>query len=169
MKITLDQLLKSRDERQALERRLINDHEGMTLIVLTVVMPGEEKRNDNSLVVARAGIEALHKQFEGHIRYEQERDLLTGYEAFVIVDLPTVEAKRMACTIEDTHPLGRLFDIDVFNNDALPISRTQVGGSPRPCLICGKVARVCMRERKHSYEELNNKINQLINDYVRGI
>lgn len=169
MKITLEQLLKSRDERQALERKLIGAHRGLTLIVLTVVMPGEVKRNDQSLVVAKAGMEALHKHFEGHIRYEQERDLHTGFEAYAMVSLTPEEAKRTACAIEDSHPLGRLFDIDVFSPDALPLSRTQVGGSPRPCLICGNEARVCMRAHKHSYEELHDKINLLIHDYVRGI
>lgn len=168
-KITLDQLLSSRDERQAMEQSLIRENSGLTLIVLTVVMPGDVKRNSNSLIVAQAAVEALHKAFEGHIRYEKERDLLTGYEAFIMVNLPPEDVKRMACGIEDTHPLGRLFDIDVFTRAALPVSRTQVGQPLRRCLICGNAARVCMREQKHSYEELQNKVNQLIQDYVRGI
>jgi len=168
-RITLEQLLRSRDERQAMEKRLADGHKGLTLIVLTVVVPGSVKRNGNSLVIARAGVEALREAFAGRIHLEIERDLMTGYEAFFMVDVPSGEAKNMACDIEDAHPLGRLFDIDVFDKEVHPISRTRVGRQSRPCLICGRAARLCMRERTHSYEELNDKISQLIQDYVRGI
>jgi len=169
VEITLEQLLASRDERQALEKTLIERHKGCTLVVLTVVMPGSVKRNDSSLIVARAAVEALHKAFQGHIRYEEKRDLATGYEAFMMTDLPTDEAKRTACHVENSHPLGRLFDIDVFTADGQPISRASIGRASRRCLICEKDARVCMREHNHSYEELHAKINQLIQAYVRRV
>lgn len=169
MGVTLDQLLQSRDNRQAMERQLIGEHPGLTLIVMTVVMPGAEKRNDNSLIVAKAGVRAVHDAFNGFISYALERDLDTGYEAFFMVDDSPEAAKRVACDIEDSHALGRLFDIDVFDAAARPLSRTMVGRQPRRCLICGEEARVCMRTRKHSYTELDARINQLIADYVRGI
>jgi len=161
--------LVSRDERQALEKTLIERHKGCTLVVLTVVMPGRVKRNSNSIAVARAGIKALREVFNGHIRYEEERDLLTGYEYFALTDLTSDAAKRAACDIEDTHPLGRLLDIDVFTEQAQPISRASIGRASRRCLICEKDARVCMREHNHSYEELHAKINQLIQAYVRRV
>ena len=56
-----------------------------------------------------------------------ERDLDTGYEAYLITPLPLLEAKRIAVTIEDTHPLGRLFDIDVINSDGIPVARNDIG------------------------------------------
>lgn len=169
VEITLEQLLHSRDERQALEKRLIEAHKGLTLLVLTVVMPGRIKRNDNSLIVARAGIETLHQAFREHIRYELERDLPTGYEFFMLADVPVEKAKRISCGLEDTHPLGRLFDIDVFTDTIRPVSRTEYGLPPRRCLICEEDARVCMRTQKHTYKELEERINQLIQAYVRGI
>lgn len=169
VEITLEQLLHSRDERQTLEKRLIEEHKGLTLLVLTVVMPGRIKRNDNSLIAARAGVKALHEVFNGHIQYELERDLPTGYELFMLVNIPVEDAKRASCNIEDTHPLGRLFDIDVFTEDVLPVSRTALQLPTRRCLICEADARVCMRIRKHTYKELEERINQLIQTYVRGI
>lgn len=169
MKITLNQLLRSRDERQSYERKLISEYKDKTLLVFTVIVPGEIKRNENSLLVANEGIKYIQKQFKENILYEKLRDLDTGYEAYFIVNLLPKETKRIACEIEEKHPLGRLFDIDVFTSSAEPISRSQIGIEPRKCLLCNNIARICMREKKHSYDELNDKINQLIHDYVRRI
>ena len=95
------------------------------------------------------------------------RDLVTGYEAYLITDLPALEAKRVTCDIEDSHPLGRLFDIDVMGADGMPISRQEVGGEPRRCLLCEHESRWCMRNHSHSQEELMSHIEKLVNDYVR--
>ena len=93
--------------------------------------------------------------------------MATGYEAYLITDLPALDAKRVTCDIEDSHPLGRLFDIDVMDADGAPISRQTVGGEPRRCLLCDHEARWCMRNHSHTQEELMNHIQQLIEDYVR--
>ena len=74
-----------------------------------------------------------------------ERDLETGYEAYLITPLPLLDAKRIAVQIEDTHPLGRLFDIDIIDKDGVPVSRDRVGSRPRRCLVCDREARYCMR------------------------
>lgn len=64
MEITLEQLLKSRDQRWDRERRLLREFPGQTLVVLTVVMPGRVKRNAQTRVIARAA-EAAVQAFLG--------------------------------------------------------------------------------------------------------
>ena len=110
--MTLEDLLRSRDARVARQRELLTEHPGMSLLCLTVQLPGPVKRNDISLKIAKAGVEAVHSTFTPF--FEEQRDLETGFEAFFVVDLPPEDAKRLACRIEDTHPLGRLMDIDVI-------------------------------------------------------
>ena len=95
-----------------------------------------------------------------------ERDLNTGYEAYLITSLPLLEAKRVAVDIEDTHPLGRLFDIDVIDKQGIPVSRDRVGGQPRRCLVCDHEARYCMRMRWHTQEEIWARIRQMTDDYA---
>ena len=95
-----------------------------------------------------------------------ERDLNTGYEAYLITPLPLLEAKRVAVDIEDTHPLGRLFDIDVIDAQGIPVSRDRVGGQPRRCLVCDHEARYCMRMRWHTQEEIWARIKQMTDDYA---
>ena len=167
MEITLDALLQSRDNRHELQQQLLQQHPGSTLVCLTVVMPGNVKRNLCSLVTAQAAVTALLERLGDHVTATRARDLATGYEAYLITDLPALEAKRVTCDIEDSHPLGRLFDIDVMNADGTPISRQAVGGEPRRCLLCDHEARWCMRNHSHTQEELMAHIEKLISDYVR--
>ena len=154
MEITLDALLKSRDDRHALQQQLRQQHPESTLVCLTVVMPGSVKRNLYSVVTAQAALTALLDRLGEHVQATR-------------ADLPALEAKRVTCDIEDSHPLGRLFDIDVMGADGTPISRQTVGGEPRRCLLCDHEARWCMRNHSHSQEELMAHIRQLIDDYVR--
>ena len=94
-----------------------------------------------------------------------ERDLETGYEAYLITSLPLLDAKRIAVKIEDTHPLGRLFDIDIIDKDGVPVSRDRVGSRPRRCLVCDREARYCMRMRWHTQEEIWERINAMVDEY----
>lgn len=167
MEITLDQLLASRDARSAFQRELLGKYPGQTLVCLTVVMPGKVKRNLQSLIVAQAGLSALVSAFSEHSVKTETRDLQTGFEAYLLTSLSIEEAKRAACIIEDTHPLGRLFDIDVIGEDGVPVSRQSVGSEARKCLICGNEARFCMRNRTHSLDELMAKIESMIAEYVQ--
>lgn len=130
-------------------------------------MPGAVKRNHHSLTCAEAALEALRNAFGKSLRSVDTYDNPTGYEAFLLVDLPIEECKRRACDIEDTHPLGRLFDIDVIGSDAIPVSRRSLGLPARRCLVCGDDARVCMRTNKHSYDDLLDRISEMVNDYER--
>lgn len=167
--ITLEQLLDSRDERHAVQVRLMQEHPNKTLVCLTVVMPGSVKRNGQSLVVAHAAVENLKQCFQPQEDELIERDLNTGYEAYLLTSFSREEAKRITCEIEDSHLLGRLFDIDVLDETGIPIPRTAVGYEPRRCLICDHEARYCMRNRTHSQEELQQHINKLIENYVQRV
>lgn len=167
MEITLDQLLASREDRTFHQRELQQKYPGSTLVCLTVIMPGKVKRNLQSKTVAEAALEALTDCFEDVTDHLETRDLETGYEAYLLTPLPIEEAKRAVCILEDTHPLGRLFDMDVIGKDGVPVSRESVGSPLRRCLICDNEARFCMRNRTHTQEELMAKIDQMIADYVQ--
>ena len=166
--ITLHELLASRDARHATQHALLAEHPGKTLVCLTVVMPGSVKRNEASLTVAHAAVDAIRRAFiSGEERPTPilERDLNTGYEAYLLTDLPLLDAKRAAVDIEDSHPLGRLFDIDIIDPQGIPVPRDRVGLSPRRCLVCDREARYCMRMRWHTQEEIWRKINTLVDKY----
>lgn len=165
MNISLEELLESRDRRAAMQKDLLDKYPGKSLLCLTVQLPGPEKRNAVSLAIADAGVAAISKVFTPEV--EILRDLETGFEAYFIVSCADTEAKKLAAGIEDSHPLGRLMDIDVIGLEG-PISRESIGLGPRPCLICGQPARVCMRARTHSTEELIETINAKVDNYLKA-
>jgi holo-ACP synthase CitX len=167
MEITLDMLLESREKRWHLQRQLIQDNPGLTLVCLTVIMPGNVKRNAQSLVVAHAAVEAIQEAFGQSIQWQREQDLSTGYEGYYLVDMSMIACKRLACEIEDNHPLGRLFDIDVINTHVEPVSRSVIGREGRKCLLCDQDARYCMRNHTHTRDELQQKIQQMIEAYAQ--
>ncbi|MBR1927981.1 MAG: citrate lyase holo-[Bacteroidales bacterium] len=169
--MTLEDLLRSRDARVERQRELIALYPGMTLLCLTVQLPGPVKRNDASLRIARAGVDAVKEAFKPV--FEEQRDLETGFEAFFVVDVPLLDAKRICCRIEDTHPLGRLMDIDVITSMSsttltlsgplvMPLGREELGLQPRRCLLCDSPAKECIRARTHTVGELMSKIDEIL-------
>lgn len=169
MEITLDQLLASREKRCAKQQELLQQYPEATLVCLTVIMPGNVKRNFFSLITAGAALQQVINRYDGTLVHLSTNDLTTGFEAYAITTLNHAQAKEIACDIEDTHPLGRLFDIDVINTDGSPIPRAAVGHRPRQCLLCEKESRYCMRNRTHSQQELQNRISELVHNYVHRI
>ncbi len=147
---------------------LLQEHPDESLLCLTVIMPGAVKRNRLSLVVAKAAVEAILATFGETITWMEERDLETGYEAYALTAMPLLEAKRMTCRIEEEHPLGRLFDLDVIDHTGSPVSRQAIGMQPRRCLLCQNEARYCMRNHTHSREELQARIETIVDEYVHG-
>ena len=104
--------MESREARVRRQRELLEAYPGLSLLCLTVQLPGPIKRNKTSLVIAEAGVKAVREAFA--VEREELRDLETGFEGFFLVPIPPVDAKRLACHLEDTHPLGRLMDLDVI-------------------------------------------------------
>lgn len=69
--------------------------------------------------------------------------------------------KNIATQIEETHPLGRLFDIDIIDVDGTKLSRS----SFRKCLICDRQAQDCAASRRHSVEEMQTALWQMLTHY----
>lgn len=160
--ITLTELLDSRDARQAAQRRLLEQNPDKTLVVATVVIPGNVKRSQDSAVIAEAACEALERVFGNNAECMEKKDLATGFEAYYLTCLTPESTKEYTSHIEDTHPLGRMMDIDVFDKNGNPVSRTGQGKLTRRCLLCDNDARICMRAFTHTQEELLAEIHRRV-------
>ena len=163
MEITLDQLLKARDDRYARQLALTREWPDRTLVCLTVVLPGPVKRDDRSLKVAEAAVAAVRDVFAPV--YKELYDLETGYEGYFIVDSPLLDVKKACCEIENEHPYGRLMDLDVIEpvgDTVVPVSRDRVGEEPRRCLLCDRPARECMRAHTHPFVEIVQTIDKIL-------
>jgi len=65
----------------------------------------------------------------------------------------SMQVKHALVLLEEGHPRGRLWDIDVLDRDGRPLSRAEAGQSPRRCFVCGAPAHECRVLKRHSLEE----------------
>ncbi|MGM9999402.1 MAG: citrate lyase holo-[acyl-carrier protein] synthase [Candidatus Bruticola sp.] len=161
--IELEELLESRDKRCAFQQYLLKLRP-VPLISFMVNMPGPIKRSPLSEKLHAAGCSELKKVLKSTIIWSEVRQLNTGFEGYFAVDLSPEELKRQTCSIEDCHPLGRLWDFDVHTLKG-QISRQQLDLAPRLCLMCSKPAPLCARSRAHSLPELLSRICTMANQY----
>lgn len=158
--VTLQQILDNREARVDFQRILLRGY-GCALISFTVNMPGAIKRCAPALAVHRAGVAALRQRLAGYVLYYKTLDYPTGYEAYFAVDLPPEELKSITVQIEETHPMGRLMDLDVLRPDGTAVSRGELGLPRRNCLLCGGDAKVCARSQAHALEDLQKEIARI--------
>lgn len=160
-------ILESKENRFNKQEELIKKYP-YSLICFTLNIPGPEK--DNMLIrgihkEGRKAIEDVLNRYNLQIYYKETRYTETGPEAFISVDTEATELKNHMVYIEDSHPLGRIFDIDVFDKKHNQISRVIIKKSLRKCLLCNDSAIECIRNNKHTYSELIKKIEEMCVSY----
>ena len=165
----LQEVLRAREERVINQKRLIKKY-NLPLLSITLNIPGPEKDNAKIRKIYHECLKAVKKELSKKentkIIYQKEYFSADGPESFLIVEgLPVKELKKTAVKIEDNHPLGRLFDIDVLNERCYKISRQDIGISLRKCIICNDLAINCITSRKHKRKEIIEKVNKMIDDF----
>ena len=105
--------------------------------------------------------ERLHKGGWA-ILEQREHHAPTGDECLIAISGEPAAIKKEMTALEEAHPLGRLFDIDVLDAEGHKLSRP----TPRRCLLCGEQAQVCARSRRHSVEDLTSRIQEMLLEYL---
>lgn len=151
-KITLNDMLMARDARNARESELLARFSGHSLVVFTIVWPGETKRcAETDALFSRGTTElgALLTCMGGAVFFDT-RELPTGNEAYALVNADAFLLKRRLCALESAFPFGRLWDMDVVAPDHTHISREDLHFAERGCIVCGASGRGCASRRLHS-------------------
>lgn len=160
-------ILKAREDRTKKHKQLKEIYQG-TIISLTMNIPGQQKKTASSVKAFETGLDHMNKLLSSRrvnvLRHEASATD-DGPEACWVIDTPSILLKEWSMEIEEKHPLGRLFDFDVLDENLCPIHREVIGRSKRLCLICGDEAHVCARSQKHSYETLHKKIDEMVEMY----
>ncbi|UPQ71033.1 citrate lyase holo-[acyl-carrier protein] synthase [Kluyvera ascorbata] len=167
--VTLEAMLYARDSRAARQRQALDCYR-LPLITFSLVAPGAVKNSPVWLRVAEYAqreIAAVCQQMEWVSVWEARTDALSGPEWMAAVCAPAKALKRQLMMLEQQHPLGRLWDIDVMDSDGRSLSRRELGLPARKCLICQSEAHVCARGRAHSLDLLLDEIARRIDSYER--
>lgn len=158
---TLMQILDSREERAARQEALRAEF-SVPVLSFTLNIAGPVK---NSPLIARAFREGLSQLScripEETILHRETKTAITGCEALFALDMDAGALKKICTEIEEAAPLGRLFDMDVINENGEKRSREH----PRSCLICGAPGRGCAARRIHSAEQLQEKTRRILRDH----
>ena len=165
----LKNILEAKERRAIKQQELINKYKA-SLISFTLNIPGEHKNLEKYLTLHKAGLELIVqplKENKIELIHIEERTAEAGREAFIVCRTDAVKLKKIVSEIEDKHVLGRLFDIDIFDENFKQISRTQIGKERRKCLLCDNAAAFCMRNKSHSSYELMAKIDEIIDSYKK--
>ncbi len=165
--ITLDQLLQVRDLRAKNQQQWLVEY-NMPLISLTLVIPGSTKCSSGAQYLFNTALQHIEITCRAHgfiIKTKQDFSTACGYEALFCVHGDAAQLKAAFITLEEKHPLGRLWDIDVICPQNGIISRQSTEFSARPCLICDEYAHACARSQKHNLSELIQAIEEKINAF----
>jgi holo-ACP synthase len=166
--VALEALLSAREARAATRARLVRETR-RPVVTVTVVMPGPVKDCRLSRVVFAAAGEAVSDLFQAHgwlCRIVRSAQPVTGPEALIEVAADARLLKAALVEIEESHSLGRLFDLDVTAGDGEAISRSDLLLAPRRCLICDRPAKECGRSRAHSVDELLSHMEATVDDWL---
>ena len=158
--VVLTDMLACRERRVNTQNAYIQKYH-CPVISFCMNIPGPIKTNDKIKKAFLSGKEALFDALQKEnilVLAQIEFDDKTGNEIILAVDYPSDKIKNLTTEIEETHPFGRLFDMDVIGTDGEKLSR----GVYRKCLICGCQAQECARSRKHTVAEMQAKIEEML-------
>lgn len=158
--IDVFEMTEARDNRRNLQLEIITKYH-LPLISFTLNIPGPRKSSLLFTKIHNEGISAIKASFPRLINLELKKDLKTGPEAYFVIKLPVDQIKRRTIEIEEKHSLGRIFDIDVFDENGIAFSRSRLSHGQRKCFICDDIASLCSRSRKHTVDELIRKIESV--------
>lgn len=175
--VALPEMLDAREARAFRQRELLalganvsSEQSGIySLISFSMNIAGEIKSFPLGLAAFDEGLKELRARIpEGAILHFEESRKNTGPEAFFLLSMEPTAVKQLTTSIEETHPLGRLFDMDVLCADGTSVSRSSLGLPARKCLICGENAKACSRSRNHTLEVILWRTAQILNDFFKG-
>lgn len=157
-------ILLAREKRNETIKKLIAEYS--VIVSLKGNIPGENK----NVVTAKRLIYVIDKEIRALLPFNKKESFESeagDYKLYLMNHVDPVEIKKILIKLEETHPLGRFVDIDVYTNKG-QISRTYLGYEKRKCMICDKNAFVCMQENRHSVEEIKGVMQKSVKDFFES-
>ena len=155
-------MLARREQRASAQNSFLARYHS-PLVSFTMNIPGPVKTNDSirrafdiGQILILEGLARLGAKILAVSEIHED----TGDELLLAVNADPEIIKDMAEAIEDSSPLGRLFDIDIIGSNGRKLSRKDF----RKCIICGKQAQDCARSRAHSVSDLQRAVNRLLSE-----
>ncbi len=167
--VSLEEVLAFREKKDQLQRNLMAKYEQAVVVSLGMNIPGKVKVTRQNSWAFIYGCKTMESFFHdlGLVVCDKRtvREAAGNTVIYALSGCTAREIKEKMVEIEENHPLGRLFDIDVMERSG-SISRTEIGLAPRKCLLCGQEAKLCCRSVAHSGDEVSKKTQEIMCQYL---
>ncbi|WP_305041270.1 citrate lyase holo-[acyl-carrier protein] synthase [Geoalkalibacter sp.] len=128
---------------------------------LSLALPGADKNPPGADALFSWGRARLQGEIPGFTLLAAWDDALGPWLVLDGSEDP-VSAKRAGVAVENLHPAARLLDVDVYLAAGEPLGRASLGLEERPCLLCRRPARTCIRLKRHEPETIMRAAHALI-------
>ena len=157
-------ILEAREKRAQHITELMKEFEYKTIVVLKLNVPGSEKNPARLKFIWNIYDFLIEKEFKQKIITQAKIESVDGNYAYYVVEEDGKIVKEKTILIEEANILGKLVDIDVYNETA--ITRSYLKHEMRKCLICDNYSHVCVRNKTHTQGELFAKIDEITHEYL---
>ncbi|MCF6183403.1 MAG: triphosphoribosyl-dephospho-CoA synthase [Bacteroidales bacterium] len=162
-------ILNAREERTAL--KLKNADCNLHSLTLTLNIPGIPKSNALFHHFFKEIVEELKVYLKSHLidlSYDNSQFINDDAGDFFILSFTEGQTnpkklKMLTENFEETHPSGRIIDVDIFS-----ATNGHIGsGKEKICFVCKQHSAVyCMRNKRHNYTEIRKKMQEEISNYL---
>ncbi|MCL2381948.1 MAG: citrate lyase holo-[acyl-carrier protein] synthase [Treponema sp.] len=167
--VCLEEVLAHREKRVRRRQELLAQYP-FPVACLGLNIPGRRKTFPWARRCFHEEIEAftLALQAEGiAVIHQEAREEKAGYTAHISARASPDALKAIAERVEETHLLGRLFDIDIHEPGGKKLSRDDKNAPPRRCFVCGESGFACARSLSHPPEHLWNSVLRIMENWLR--
>ena len=158
----MNQILDAREQRSKHIKQLIDLNKNRSIAVLKLNVVGENKNPLYMKFLCLLFNQYMNEEFKNKIEKSDKVLSVDGDYMYYIINEKGTIVKERTIYIEDHHYLGRLVDIDVY--DEKSISRADMECEMRTCLVCDSYAHICSRNKTHSEEEIQTKVKSIIHE-----
>ena len=155
----MSDILHDRETRSQEIEQLLVKHP--IIISIKANIPGQDKNRFPAHLLVRLFSNLIKNQSEVSRELKESND-----GPFMLIALSAGKGdyiKNECISLEESTPIGRFVDIDVYSKD-----KDHHRSTPRTCVICGESdARICQKTDKHTAEEVIQVIKQKTIEYLK--
>lgn len=165
--IAMQKMLDAKEKRYYKIKALTEKY-NLPVLSFMLNIPGEDKNFEDAVIFHEKYIKNIKNILEKEnikILWEEYNNLNTGMEYLAVLNGEGKFIKEKMIGLEEESREGRLLDIDIYDKDFSQISRSSLGLAERKCIICDDLARTCIKKERHSQDELEKKVREILKNY----
>jgi holo-ACP synthase len=156
------EILASRDARETALAQVLAQALGQnTVVFVSTALPGPCKTLPGADALFGWGLAELASRFGNIKTWVRNQDVLGSYAILEIPELAN-NVKQACIAIEDSKPVARLLDLDIYDVKGRRLSRSMFGEPLRTCLLCDQPAVDCIRLHRHSLDKVTDHAQHLL-------